>query len=127
MGWHSNRQQKYNANRASFNGKVYHSQMERDDAMWLAQLAKEGTIIDLQEQQRYRIFHNGDHICDSIVDFKFIHEGVTVWYETKGLETDKYKVVKKLLLADMKTIPNAVYIVNAKDLMDYIRGRVSHA
>lgn len=118
---------KYGNRKAEYGGKIYHSTLEAEDAIWLKSLQKEGRISDLKEQVRYRIFHNGDHIVDSIVDFQFVYNGVTVWYETKGMETDKYRVVKRLLMAEMKDKESEIYIVNAKDLMQYMRGRVSHA
>ena len=116
---------KYGNTKVTFGGYKYDSKLEAGDGIWLASLIKEGKITDLQRQVRYRIFHNGEHIVDSIVDFQFTFSGVKIWYETKGMETDKYRVVKKLLMAEMKDKKDEVYIVNAKDLMQYMRGRVS--
>lgn len=113
---------KYGATRASYNGHMYHSAMERDDAMWLHQLERDGEISELKEQVRYRIFHNGEHIVDSIVDFAFLHNGKQIYYEVKGMSTDKYRVVRKLIEADLKESADTFYIVNSIDLQQHMRG-----
>jgi len=125
MYYHSPRKTKYGETRASFDGKVYHSKLERDDAMWLHALEKDGEISELKEQVRYRIFHNDVHICDSIVDFQFKTKEKTVWYESKGFVTDKYRVVRKLIEAEMRNKTDEVYIVNSIDLQKFLRGRLS--
>jgi hypothetical protein len=114
---------KYNATRASYDGKNYHSAMERDDAIWLKSLVKEGEITELKEQVRYRIFVNGKHITDSIVDFQFKAKGLLVWYETKGFRTPEYRI--KALLIDATIPEGEIYIVNAPDLMKFMRGRLA--
>lgn len=114
---------KYGNRKATVNGRTYHSELEAGDALWLRQLEKEGTIRELKEQVRYRIFVGTQHICDSIVDFQFTHKGKLVWYETKGFPTDVYLIKKKLILA---TLPEGeIYLVNAKELMEHLRGRAS--
>lgn len=121
MAWNRNPAAKYGNTRASWKGKTYHSQLERNDAVWLQQLEKDGEISDLREQVRYRIFVNGTHVCDSIVDFAFVCNGTAVWYETKGMETDVYKIKKKLIEATLP--PEETYLVNARALMEWMRGR----
>jgi hypothetical protein len=112
---------KYGQKRASFGGKVYDSQMERDDAIWLHSLVKEGKIKELEEQVRHRIFVNGHEITSAIVDFRFKVGETLVWYETKGFRTERYRILEKLIPA---TLPEGeIYIVNAQDLMQYLRGR----
>jgi hypothetical protein len=119
--WNRNPSAKYGNTRASHRGVMYHSQLERDDAMWLESLEKEGTISNVERQVRYRIFVNGEHITDALVDFKFVHKGLTVWYETKGFPTDVWKLKRKLIEATMPE--KETYIVNAQSLMEHIRGR----
>lgn len=95
------------------NGRSFHSLREAEDALWLQGLEKQGFISDLKYQQRYEIFVNGYHIVDSIVDFQFKRNGKLVWYETKGMETDKFIVVKRLIKA---TVPEGeVYLVNGTE------------
>ena len=102
--------QKYNATRASFQGKVYDSALERNDAIWLATLVKDGKITDLKEQVRYRIFIGEKHICDSIVDFQYRIGDRLIWHETKGFPTDVWKLKKKMIEA---TLPEGEeYLVN---------------
>ena len=121
----NNTNRKYGERKATVLGKTYHSGLEAQDALWLHQLEKDGDISELKEQVRYRIFHNDVHVVDSIVDFQFIYKGTLVWYETKGMLTDKYRVVKKLIEAELKDKEGELYIMNAKDLMEFMRGRLT--
>ena len=113
---------KFGNTRASFNGKTYHSALERNDAMWLHTLEQEGRISDLREQVRYRVVVNGAHVCDSIVDFRFHVVGsdkTWTWFETKGFPTDVWKLKKKLIEA---TIPDdEEYLVNATEKQLFTR------
>jgi hypothetical protein len=117
MTWNNYRNEKYNAAKTIVGGRRYHSRLEANDALWLKSLEQQGIISDIEEQKRYRIFVNEQHICDSIVDFKFIRNGKIVWYETKGFVTKDYVIKKKLIYA---TLPeNEFYLVNGteKDIL----------
>jgi hypothetical protein len=121
--WQNRSKAKYGNRKVSYNGRVYDSVMEYEDALWLKDLEKKGEIIDLKEQVRHRIYVNGHEITSAIVDFQFVHKGKTVWYECKGFRTERYLILEKLIPA---TLPEGdKYIVNAKALMEYLRGRLS--
>lgn len=94
-------------------GHSFHSQLEAGDYLWLKQLQKDGIISNLEKQVRYRIFVNEKHICDSIVDFRFMRGDKIVWYETKGYRTDTYLIKKKLIEA---TLPEGhVFVENGSE------------
>lgn len=112
---------KYGARKVTRGGKTYHSALEADDALWLQTLERDGELSELKEQVRFRIIVNGQHVVDSIVDFQFVYNGKTIWYETKGFPTPEYRIKRKLI--EILIPSNEVYLVNAKALMDYMRGR----
>lgn len=100
---------KYNAKRASFNGKVYHSQMERDDAIFLHALLAEKKISELKEQHKIDIRINDKLICRHYVDFKVVlPDGREKYIETKGFFTREWQIKRKLIDAT-DPIP---YLVN---------------
>lgn len=105
MTWRRN---KYNNVRTG----GYDSRLEANDAMWLEQLVKDGVIQNLEKQVTYPFIINGKRLKHyARVDFKFERNGKTVWYETKGFQTDMWRLKKEIIEA---TLPdNELYLVNA--------------
>lgn len=111
---------KYNARRAKSytTGKTYDSQLEKYVAEELEWLRREGTIESIQEQSTIRFKVNGHTITQNRVDFKVTCADGEVWYvEAKGKETDRYRLIKNLIIALLDEIePGARYFL--------VKGRV---
>lgn len=111
---------KYNAKRAKshITGKSYDSQLEKYVAEELEWLRQEGKIESIQEQATIRFYVNGHPITQNRVDFKVICSDGEVWYvEAKGQETDRYRIIKDLIIALLDEIePGARYFL--------VKGRV---
>lgn len=58
-----------------------------------------GEISNLERQVRFRIEHNGVHICDYIADEVFFEGGKRVVVDVKGVETPVFKLKQKLMRA----------------------------
>lgn len=58
-----------------------------------------GEIANLERQVRFRIEHNGVHICDYIADEVFFEGGKRVVVDVKGVETPVFKLKQKLMRA----------------------------
>lgn len=106
------RTNKYNSSRASYMGKVYHSQQERNDAIILHAMVKSKKIKELKEQHRIDIRVNDIHICNHFVDFFVtLNDGRQKYVETKGFYTAEWKLKQKLIKAT-DPIP---YLVNPNE------------
>lgn len=127
MVWNRRPLNKYGNRKVTIQGEKYHSASEGMDGLMLADMQKKGEIKELKRQVRYKCYHNGDHITDSLVDFQFVHvkTGTLVWYEHKGFETKDYLIKRRLIEADMKDKENEVYLVNSVALHEWMRGRLS--
>lgn len=76
----------------------YDSKREAFDALWLRNLQKKGIISDLEQQVRFDFVINGKRMKHyRRVDFRFKRNGKTVWYETKGVRTEGYKIKNELM------------------------------
>jgi hypothetical protein len=60
---------------------------------------KAGEITNLQRQVRFRLEHNGIHICDYIADEVFFENNKRVVVDVKGYETPEFKLKRKLMRA----------------------------
>ncbi len=108
----SNGGNKYGSKRAEFNGKMYHSQMERNDAIFLHNLLKEKKILELKEQHKIDIRINGKHWRNHYVDFLVtLLDGRQKYVETKGFFTEPWKM-KKDAIDIVEDIP---YLVNPSE------------
>jgi hypothetical protein len=74
---------------------------------------KAGEIKEWKPQYKMEFKINGVKICNHYIDFRVVTKHDTVQYhETKGVETELYRIKKKLLLALLPEIePGAEYIV----------------
>lgn len=84
---------KYNASRASHNGYVYASQMERDYAVNLDLRVRVGELKSWRRQVSVPLVVEGKTVCRYIVDFvEEYPDGSEVWVEVKGFPTDIWKL-----------------------------------
>lgn len=91
---------KFGAKSTEYDGKIYHSKLEASYAADLDLMLKAKQIKAWERQVPLRLDVNGYHICNYIVDFKVYHHDGTIEYiETKGFETDTFRLKRKLLEA----------------------------
>lgn len=95
---------KYHAKKTWMKGKVYDSKKEANRAFQLELLAKMGNIHNLQKQvpfvlQEGYVNRQGKKIrpITYIADFTYECDGVLVVEDTKGFETDVFKIKRKML------------------------------
>jgi hypothetical protein len=89
---------KYNAVTCHYNGFWYDSKFEAQYAMQLDMRLKAKDILSWERQYPVRIMFNGEKICTLWVDFRVKKlDGSYSLDETKGWETDVYKLKKRLL------------------------------
>lgn len=91
---------KYHAVRAtSLNGRSYSSKIERDRGDFLELLQKAGAIVNLKYQPRY--FLSMAQISYH-ADFEYKERRgngwVTIAEDVKGIETDRFRIIKRLWL-----------------------------
>lgn len=91
---------KYKAKRTTINGKSFPSQLEANLYATLLRLEEKKEIKDLQLQDSVLLVDAKKPInrirCK--IDFKATHcvSDMPVWFEAKGIETDRWRLVKKL-------------------------------
>lgn len=98
--------------------RTYHSQKEAADARMLQLLLRSGELSEVREQVTIPIVVAGKKVCTHIVDFEVTTaRGIKKWVETKGYQTDVWKLKKKLVEA---LYPETPYLVNPspKDVCD---------
>lgn len=95
---------KYHAKKTWMKGKVYDSKKEANRAFELEMLAKYGKIKNLQKQvpfvlQEGYVNKHGKKIrpITYIADFTYERDGVLVVEDTKGFETEVFKIKRKML------------------------------
>ena len=95
---------KYHAKKTWMKGKVYDSKKEANRAFELELLAKMGKIQNLQKQvpfvlQEGYVNKQGKKIrpITYIADFTYVEDGVLVVEDTKGFETEVFKIKRKIL------------------------------
>ena len=67
----------------------------------LKQLEKSGEISDLELQPKFLLIpktEKGGRAVYYIADFKYTKDGKTIYEDVKGVQTDVYKLKKKLLM-----------------------------
>ena len=104
---------KYKATKKEYNGRMYHSKMEANDAMWLDVMLKDGRLKAVKPQHKLSFEVNGKHITTHIVDFLVtLPDDRQKFVETKGFATELWRVKMKLAQALYPDIP---YLVNANE------------
>lgn len=86
---------KYNAKRTEYNGRTFDSKGEAARAAELDLMLKNGLISDLNFQPDYRLT---DAAIRYRADFSYIRDGKLYAEDFKGVETDRFKMIKKLWL-----------------------------
>ncbi len=94
------RYNKYNNKSSIFEGFPYDSKLEAEYAQELSLRKKAGDILDWERQFKVSIDISGFHICNYYVDFRVLEkdESYTLT-EIKGMETDLWRIKRKLLKA----------------------------
>lgn len=88
----------------------YDSRKEARRAAELKLLLKAGNITDLTEQPRFLLqegfTYRGKSVrrIEYVADFMYLQDGKTVVEDVKGMQTDVYKIKKKLFLKKYPTI-----------------------
>jgi hypothetical protein len=91
---------KYGNRASDYNGYIYDSAFEAEYAQELDLRLKAKDIKSWQRQVKCSIDIGGMHICNYICDFEIEHhDGSFELVETKGLETEIYRIKRKLLEA----------------------------
>jgi hypothetical protein len=100
---------KYGAKRAEWNGRSFDSTGEMEYAQQLDILKKAGEIKRVTYQHKLRLEHDGEFICDYLIDFRIVMaDGTIELHEFKGMETDVWKQKWKLTKAQLPELePNA--------------------
>ena len=84
----------------TYAGRVYHSKSEAKYAFELDALKAAGRIKDWAPQVAREIVVEGVKICKVVIDFEVIPIAGKPWYiEVKGMESEVYKLKRKLLRA----------------------------
>lgn len=107
------RASKHNNRRTEYNGRIYMSKMEADDALWLDMLLRQKKIRHVAPQYKIDLRCNGKHITTHIVDFLVtLPDGRTKFVETKGMRQELWRIKMKLTEANYPDIP---YLVNPSE------------
>lgn len=101
------------AKRTDYNGRWYQSALEAKYAEQLDWRMRGGEILEWKPQFKVEFKVNGVKICAHYIDFRVVtKDGTVQFHECKGVETETYRIKKRLLLALMPEIePGAEYIV----------------
>lgn len=83
-----------------YDGVLYHSKSEAKYAAILGFMLRVGQIKQWWRQVRVPLIVNGVTVCTMVADFQVEHlDGARELIEVKGLETDVYKIKRKLFAA----------------------------
>lgn len=105
----------YNKYRAVKSGG-FDSKQEQRHFHELELLEQAGEISDLKRQVRVKLEVNGEHVCYYRADGSYITKnGERVLYESKGFQTDTWRIKKKLVLALLSELPYDVFRIQYKD------------
>lgn len=100
MTWFKQSGNKYHAKSSIYNDTYYHSQFEAAYAQELDLRVKAKDIKSWRRQIRIHLGVNGFKIADYIMDFEITHNDDSLeLVETKGFETDVWRMKWKLLEA----------------------------
>ncbi len=74
-------------------GRRFDSKLERDRAQELVLLLRQGELSDLEFQPMYKLT---DAMISYRSDFAYIEQGRAVTEEIKGMEGERWRIIKKL-------------------------------
>lgn len=104
---------KYRANKKEYNGRIYHSKLEAENALWLDVMLSDRKIKEIKPQHKIILDVNGKHITTHIVDFLVtLNDGRKKFVEIKGFPTDVWKIKAKLTQA---LFPKTEYLINPSE------------
>jgi hypothetical protein len=108
-----NSNSKYYATSTRYNGRLYHSKFEAQYARDLDLRVKAHDIKGWEPQFKVSLDVNGKHICNYVCDFRLtMNDGSYELHETKGFETDLFRIKRKLLEAVyLKDHPDTEYVL----------------
>lgn len=97
------------ASERMFNGKLYDSKLEMSYRKHLELLKKAANpkdrVVNIEEQLPFQIEIKGVKICKYLVDFAVEYgDGRVEFVDVKGVQTDIYKLKKKLVEAQFAPI-----------------------
>ncbi len=84
---------KFRAVKAEFRDRMFDSKLERDRAIELTALMDSGHISDLKFQVTYTL---SKAQITYKPDFVYTEDGREIAEDAKGIETDRFKIIKKL-------------------------------
>jgi hypothetical protein len=90
---------KYGAQAVKVDGIKFPSKREARRWSELRLLERAGRIEDLKRQVRFVLDVNAVPICHYVADFTYREAGRLVVEDTKGVQTDVFKIKAKLMLA----------------------------
>ena len=91
---------KYGAIKVKLDGYVFDSKLEAARYKFLKELERAGAVSDIEVHPPYPCFIEGKKICLYKADFKYKNaKGEEVVEDTKGVQTDVFKLKKKLVEA----------------------------
>jgi len=91
---------KYHAKSTQYAGQTYHSKLEAAYAAELDLRKKAGDIKDWERQVCLQLKINGENIAKYYIDFVILHnDGSKEYVETKGFETETWRIKWKILEA----------------------------
>ena len=91
---------KYGAIKVKLDGYVFDSKLEAARYKFLKELERAGAVSDIEVHPPYPCFIEGKKICLYNADFKYKNaNGEEVVEDTKGVQTDVFKLKKKLVEA----------------------------
>jgi hypothetical protein len=97
------RYHKYHAQKTQINGMTYDSKKEAKRALELEHLERIGIIHNLQKQVRFELQepytnNKGEKIraITYVADFVYEKNGQKIVEDTKGIQTDVFKIKKKM-------------------------------
>lgn len=93
------RRNKYRAIKTRVDNIVFDSMLEASHYEELKLLQSAGEIKDLELQTEFPLKVNDKHICIYIADFTYIEGDKKICSDSKGVETDVFKLKKKLFQA----------------------------
>lgn len=116
---------KYGNRASDYNGVIYDSAFEAEYAQELDLRLKAKDIKAWRRQVKISIDINEYHICNYFCDFEVEHnDGSLELVEVKGLETDVYRIKRKLLEAVwLPNNPDYTYTVIKQSRRPYFRRR----
>jgi len=101
MGWFAKRKHKYNAVKVQVDGIKFDSKAEARRYGQLKILEGQGEIRQLRIHPRFPLEIDGQLICTYVGDFAYREPGtpLEIVEDTKGMETDEFKIKAKLFQA----------------------------